>query len=289
MTSPARFLLPALLLAFPAAAQKAGGKHAKPAPADRDAKPVDAPTSDEEVAKKYFEIADYDSNGWITISEARPALGLDRKGFAVYDADGDGRISLAEFTERYQTIIRNGGAFGAPIGKGGLRATGPADPTERALHFDLDGDGALNRTELRAFLEDLHSRLETDIVMQKFDRDVSRKLEKDELAELIAFLDPARRSQPPPRAASVEELFGKAFPREDRKGALQQAPRIPGPLPPFRRLDLDGDGRITAADLITLQRPIQVPVRLAAVLATIDTNGDGAIDAAEFAASMGGN
>ena len=62
---------------------------------------------------------------------------------------------------------------------------------------------------------------------------------------------------------------------------------IPGPVPSFRRLDLDNDGKITAEDLLALQRPMQLPVRYAAVLATLDTNGDGGIDATEFAASMG--
>ena len=285
MLTPIQTLLCALLLTLPGVAQ-GRGKPTKPAAGGRDAKPADAPESDEDVAKKYFEVADYDGNHWITISEAVPALGIDRKGFALFDTDADGRISLVEFQERYVRIVKNGGAFAAPIGKGGVRTTGPADPNERALRFDADGDDALDRSELRAFLLDLHSRLETDILLPKFDRDGSRKLEKDELTALLAFLDPARRSRPRPHAASVEELFGKAYPREELKGSAQLIPRMPGPLPAFRRLDLDGNGKISAMDLTTLQRPIQVPVRLAAVLATLDTNGDDVIDEAEFAASM---
>jgi Ca2+-binding EF-hand superfamily protein len=286
MLSPAQGLLLALLVALPGATQKHGGKQQKPAPAGRDSKPAEPPPPEEDVAKKYFELADYDGNHWITISEARSALGIDRKGFAIYDIDADGRISLDEFRRRYDTIVKNGGAFDPPIGKGGQRTRGAADPTERALHFDIDGDGALERSELRAFLEDLRSRLETDIVMPKFDRDGNRKLEKEELTALLAFLDPARRSQPTPHAASIEELFGKSYPRQERNDAMQLAPRMPGPVPAFRRLDLDGNGRISADELRSLQRPIQVPVRLAAVLATLDTNGDDAIDEAEFAASM---
>jgi hypothetical protein len=38
-----------------------------------------------------------------------------------------------------------------------------------------------------------------------------------------------------------------------------------------------------------LQRPIFLPIRTAAVLATLDTNGDGALDEAEFNACMSGN
>jgi Ca2+-binding EF-hand superfamily protein len=272
----------ALLAALLSAPQRGAAKQG------RGEKPAETPAADEDVAKKYFEIADYDTNGWITISEARPSLGLDRHSFALYDEDGDGRISLPEFRARYEKIVKNGGAFAAPIGKSGLRASGPASPADLALRYDKDGDGTLDRSELHTFLEELHSRLDAEVVLSKFDRDGSRRLEKGEVADLAAFLDPARRSHPGPHAASVEELFGKSIPREERKGATLLAPRILGPVPVFRRLDLDGDGRITSEDLVELQRPIQLPVRFAAVLATLDTNGDGAIDAAELDASMSG-
>lgn len=267
----------ALLAALLGAPQGRGDKPAKPA----------EPAAEEDLPKKYFEIADYDANGWITISEAKPSLNVDRRSFALFDADGDGRISPEEFRARYEQLIKGGGDFPAPVGKSGGRNSGPAKPGELALRFDKDGDGALDRAELRELLTELRSRLDADILLPKFDRDGNRHLAKDELADLTAFLDPARRSHPKPHAASIEELFGKPIPREERKGAIEIAPLIPGPTSSFRRLDLDNDGRITAEDLLALQRPMQLPVRYAAVLATLDTNGDGAIDAAEFAASMG--
>jgi Ca2+-binding EF-hand superfamily protein len=266
----------ALLATLLGAPQGRGAKPAKPA----------EPSAEEDLAKKYFEIADYDSNGWITISEARPSLNLDRRSFALFDEDGDGRISPTEFRARYEKLEKGGGDFPAPIGKAGSRTSGPTAPGELALRFDKDGDGALDRSELRELLSALHSRLEADILLPKFDRDGNRRLAKEELGELTAFLDPARRSQQKPHAASIEELFGKPIPREERKGSIEIAPLIPGPVPSFRRLDLDNDGKITAEDLLALQRPMQLPVRYAAVLATLDTNGDDGIDAAEFAASM---
>lgn len=252
----------------------------------RGEKKPEAPQAEEDVAKQYFTTADYDANGWITISEAKASLALDRRTFALFDEDGDGRIGLAEFRARYEKIVQSGGAFAAPVPKSGARVPATKSPAELALRFDKDGDEALDRSELRAFLEELHSRLDADVILSNFDRDGSRRLSKGELADLGAFLDPNRRSHPQPRAASIEELFGKPIPREERKGAPLMAPWILGPVPVFRRLDLDGSGEITAGDLLALQRPIQLPVRLAAVLATLDTNGDGGIDPAEFEASM---
>ncbi len=281
-------LSPALtLLVLAALAGEPQGRRA--APQERPEKPQEPAAAPEDAAKSYFELADYNANGWISFSEAHASMGLDRRGFALYDEDRDGRITQAEFRKRYETIVRSGGAFDAPIGKSGLRTSGTAAPTDLAQQADKNGDTLLDRTELRSFLEELHSRLDPDVVLSKFDRDGSRKLEPSEILALAAFLDPARRSHPPPRAATLEELFGKSLPREALEGSTLLAPRIVGPVPVFRRLDLVPDGRITAEELLELQRPIQLPVRLAAVLATLDTNGDGAIDEAEFTACMGGN
>ena len=267
--------------------QKGRGERKPETPAAGERKP-EAPIASDDAAQAYFELADYNANGWISFSEASASMGLDRRGFALYDVDSDGRITSSEFRKRYDTIIRNGGAFEAPLGKGGSRTKGPASTIELALRSDEDGDKTLDRTELRSFLESIHSRLDADVVLSKFDRDGTRKLEQGEIAALAAFLDPNRRAHPPPRAASIEELFGKSLPREEREAATVVAPRILGPVSLFRRLDLEPDGRITLADLTELQRPIFLPIRTAAVLATLDTNGDGALDEAEFDACMSG-
>jgi len=239
-------------------------------------------------ARQYFEIADYDGDGWITIREATASMELDRRSFALYDQDGDGRISPDEFRARYEKILRNGGAFVAPLGKDEPPRSGSAAPPDRPARKGRDADKTLDRSELRAFLAKRHSRLDPEVVMSKFDRDGSQRLEQGEVADLTAFLDPARRSHPGPRATSVEELFGKPILREEREGATLLAPRIAGPVPIFRRLDPGGGGRITSVDLLGLGSPIQFPIRIAAVLAALDRNGDGAIDADEFRVCLTG-
>lgn len=259
-------------------AQRGGGRGEAQKPAGDKPKPDD----DEDLAQKYFEIADYNADGFLTIAEAEPALALDRAGFAAYDTDRDGRISPKEFRARYEAIVSRGGLFTPPIGKNGTRAAKEKGLDDLGERFDKDGDGKLNATELRALLEDAKSRLDPDVALVKFDRDGSHKLEKAEIAALATFLDPARRNAPIVKAKSIAELFGQALPREERRGATQLCPRIPGPVTIFRRLDLDDDGKIETEDLVLLQRPIQLPVRLAAVLATLDTDRDGAISPAEL-------
>lgn len=242
---------------------------------------------DEDLGAQYFELADYDANGWISFREAEESMGIDRAGFGLYDADVDGRITAGEFAARYQNIVGRGGAFVPPLGKAIPKKPKPLNAGELSARFDTDRDAALNEVELRALLEDAGSKLDPTVVLVKFDRDGSHRLEKAELEPLVVFLDPARRTAAGPRAQTLDELFGTAIPREERPGATRLPAHLPGPVSVFRRLDLDGDGKIELDDLIELQRPIQLPVRLHAVLATLDLDGDGTISASELAASMG--
>ena len=63
-------------------------------------------------------------------------------------------------------------------------------------------------------------------------------------------------------------------------------PQIDGPVGSFRRLDLDGDGMISLEDLRRLQSPLALPVRAAAVLAALDSDGDGELSPREFSAAL---
>jgi Ca2+-binding EF-hand superfamily protein len=66
---------------------------------------------------------------------------------------------------------------------------------------------------------------------------------------------------------------------EDRIRAL----RLPGQ---FTRLDADGNGAVDAADLKELMSPARSSVRGGAVIAALDTNGDGKLDPGEFVAAF---
>lgn len=243
--------------------------------------------TDEDLIARFFSDCDANGNGTINFKEAEASLSLDRAGFAVFDKDKDGLIDATEFKDRYETVKRLGGAFPTPLTKEGALRGPPRSPEALFRVYDLNGDGALDALELkRALDQNSVDALPADVALETLDQDGSGKLEARELTRLAAVLfrrGPDTRTSAP---KSIEELFGKAKRREKADGATPQAPLIPGPVSAFRRLDFDNDGRIDAQDLLELLRPLQAPVRVNALIAAIDTDGDGALSEAEFKASM---
>jgi len=181
-----------------------------------------------ELGAAYFNIADYNGDGWISYREGRESLTLDRDRFARIDKDSDGRIDRQEFQEVFEMSIRKVGDFPAPKPD---PEGGPVELPE----FDADAF---------AHGADFHP------------------------------------------AASIDELFGRAELRTLEEGATRQPPFIAGPIPHFRRLDLDLDGEITNKDLDELLRPMQVHTRVRAVIAIMDTDESGGISRTEFDAAM---
>lgn len=181
-----------------------------------------------ELGAAYFNIADYNSDGWISYREGRESLSLDRSRFARIDTDSDGRIDSREFQEVFEMTVRKVGEFPPP---------------------KPDPEGG-------------------PVELPEFDSDAFRR---------------GADFQP---AASINELFGRAEARTLEDGATRQPPFIAGPIPHFRRLDVDLDGEITNKDLDELLRPMQVDTRVRAVIAIMDTDESGGISRAEFDAAM---
>jgi len=236
---------------------------------------------------RYFGICDRDGDHSISYPEASASLGLDKKAFAVYDVDGDGLISLAEFKKRYKDILAIGGTFPPPKAKVVPPSALPASADKVLEDYDKIHDGALDLGELDAALVGMGaSKIDAETALSQFDHDGSGRLESGEIEELLSVLRSPSGRKLGPRAKSIDELFGALVPRKGG-GTAPEPPRIVGPVSSFRRLDIDGDGRVTREELSELQRPWVLNIQSSAVLAALDADGDGAISEAEFWAAMG--
>lgn len=93
------------------------------------------PTVDPEQAELYFQVADYDGDGWISWREAQRSLRLDKLRFEQIDANGDGLIDREEFLAAFRRTVERLGAYPPPIplpGSEGERLLAGAIEAERA-------------------------------------------------------------------------------------------------------------------------------------------------------------
>jgi Ca2+-binding EF-hand superfamily protein len=119
--------------------------------------------STEEVVNRYLSL-DANKDGKLSKDEIPERMqGLLTRA----DADGDGIVTkdeLTRMTERQTAVSNRGSASepgrgpGGPAGRGGPPGFGPANPqafVDRALEFDADQDGKLNKEELARLAEQM--------------------------------------------------------------------------------------------------------------------------------------
>lgn len=248
---------------------------------------------DPELKREYFEVCDRDANGWISFREARESMELSRDSYRSFDRDLDGRIVRDEFETRYDHVVDRSGAFPPPRaplqltlagGEPGAPVAADASPL---LAFDADADGTIDASELETLLAAL--RLPPGVVtpaavLDTVDADGSGRVESAELRSAEEGLTLVLNLFGGAGQADLLSLLGGA---SGAAGATPLFPRrILEPTPHFERLDRDADGFLSGDDLAAIQSPASLPVRANAVVAALDTDGDGRLSPAEFRAAF---
>lgn len=246
-----------------------------------------------ELERPIFLGVDADRSGWLSFRELRDAFDCDRLEFTQYDRDHDGRVTSREFMTRYDELVQRTGTFLTPRQRLATEAVAPRTPEQLRVAFDTDSDGMLDASELPALLAEYgRSADDLESVLEAVDSDGDRRVGSDELFQLSRALSyslalPTETKVTPKQGAkNVVELFGKAEPRPLTVATAAAPPQIVGPVPHFRRLDLDGDGFISSEDLRVLQGSVSMGARIATVIASLDADEDGRISEREFAAAL---
>lgn len=238
-------------------------------------------------AKRYFAICDYDQKGWISFEEASQALLVSRDEFFNYDVDKDGAIRLEEFVARHGTIVATQGLFQPPIPAPNRRPELPAPTRVWFERFDADASGGWDPAELALAFDEVGLASAIDETLwARFDADASGVLESYEIDPVLGFTAGARLALGT-TAKSLRELFGAPVPTPPGPGVVAAPTRVVGPLPVFDRLDVDGDGVCSLADLTALEFPAALPIRPQTLIAALDGNGDGVLSTTELRAAFG--
>ena len=229
---------------------------------------------------------DQNANGWLGYRETEESLRFDRPRFRAFDPDKDGRMTYGEFSSYYLYQIGNTGTFRPPNTDLDFSSPTPRTAYQLRIVFDRDGDRALDVNEVKLLLESYERPdLAASKVLADLDANGNQTLEDDEMGRLpdMVFQIALDMAVVPldQRATSIDDLFGTLI---ESPGI--RAPRLQGPVTPFRRLDQDDDGQISLQDLETLLRPSYSALRPSTVLNTLDLNDDGVLDRSELRAAF---
>ena len=239
--------------------------------------------------RSWFTVADADETEWISFREARASLRFDAARFREYDLDNDGRMTFEEFKAFIRSERRLGREVSEPLV---ARPDGPPpvrDAEQLRAAYDTDLDGSLSRIEIDLMLRDYgrdRAGIAPAMIIQRLDLDGDGQLGPRELPRLATFLMPLGEATARPQrpdASTADDLFGTPIDLGETN-----APRIIGPVSPFRRLDVDNDGFVTIDDLQRLEGRSFSLLSLEGVLSTLDLDADGRLSEAEFLSSMTG-
>jgi Ca2+-binding EF-hand superfamily protein len=248
---------------------------------------------DRELLGTYFATCDTDGNGWLSFRECRDTLALDRAAFASFDNDVDYRVSREEFELNYAEVTRRVGTLQVPVPVTESKPDLPRGPKQLLAAFDRNDDGALQTSEVMQLLEEYGlEKVPVETAMGNLDDNGDNALSGVELERASRLLESLYSAgildgAGMPSYESIDQLFGHTVERPAAIDASRQPPLIVGPVLPFRRLDLDGDGGIEIDDLYRLLTPVTPSFSIGAIHAGLDLDEDGRIDRSELARSLG--
>jgi Ca2+-binding EF-hand superfamily protein len=248
-----------------------------------------------EIARRDFHLSDHDGDGALTVAEfatvitvfagnsrgallEHPILDRARRQIAeidnkwrVFDANGDGQVSLAEF------VVASQGLFTV---QGGVVFTGAAT--------DRDGNGAVSREEAKAFVEAIWGVRRRDGALLREPSGLVYNLMH------FGHLDRARDdgltleelSAHPFPDGRVHEIFRDADTDESGQISFEEWKRVPhlgvaDPIAEFRHLDADLNGLVDPAEL--KERVPDWKRQLAArIFPAFDIDRDGSLSLTEY-------
>ena len=157
---------------------------------------------------------------------------------------------------------------------------------ERFGVYDKDTDGRITLEEWVAVSLESHKKFGTFKPPVPNPRDPEALALSEALAAGLLEGEAPVEEFVPLEADSVMELFGAVTPRIVLENSAPAPDQIVGPIFSFRRLDFDADGGISRDDLGILLLGSGLDMRPNALLASLDTDGDGTISSVEFHDSM---